>query len=67
MRLYRMAGWMAFVFLISGFFLTSSQAADQKFIDAAKKEGSVTLYHSLSRKVLKVLVAGFEKEYGIKV
>lgn len=67
MRLYRLAGWIAFVFLISGFSLTASQAADQKLIGAAKKEGSVTLYHSLTRRVLKELVAGFEKKYGIKV
>lgn len=38
-----------------------------ELIAAAKKEGGVTLLHSLSRKYNKHMVKAFEKKYGIKV
>jgi iron(III) transport system substrate-binding protein len=40
---------------------------DQKLVDAAKKEGTVTLYSSLSSGESTPLVDAFEKKYGIKV
>jgi iron(III) transport system substrate-binding protein len=46
---------------VSGF------ASDQKLIDAAKKEGTLVIYHTLTRRVLKKVVQGFEKKYGIDV
>lgn len=42
-------------------------ASDQKLIEAAKKEGTLVVYHSLTRRVLKKVVEGFEKKYGIEV
>lgn len=41
--------------------------ANEELIRAAKKEGTVVLYHSMSRRVLKEVVKGFEKKYGFKV
>ena len=40
---------------------------DQKLLEAAKKEGSVTVYSSLSSGESTPLIAAFEKKYGIKV
>ncbi|HEY4318186.1 MAG TPA: extracellular solute-binding protein [Herbaspirillum sp.] len=40
---------------------------DQKLVEAAKKEGSVTVYSSLSSGESTPLIAAFEKKYGIKV
>jgi iron(III) transport system substrate-binding protein len=40
---------------------------DAKLLEAAKKEGSVTLYTSLSSGESTPLIAAFEKKYGIKV
>lgn len=39
----------------------------QKLAEAAKKEGSLTLYTSTSQKDLETLLAPFEQKYGIKV
>lgn len=41
--------------------------ADQKLIDVAKKEGSLILYHTMPRRVLKRLVQRFEEKYEIRV
>jgi iron(III) transport system substrate-binding protein len=40
---------------------------DQRILDAAKKEGSLTLYTTIAEKDLPVIVAPFEKKYGIKL
>jgi iron(III) transport system substrate-binding protein len=39
----------------------------QKLIDAAKKEGTLTLYTSLAQKDLPAIIEPFEQKYGIKV
>lgn len=39
----------------------------QKLLEAAKKEGTLTLYTSISQKDLPPLIAPFEQKYGIKV
>jgi iron(III) transport system substrate-binding protein len=39
----------------------------QKLIAAAQKEGTLTLYTSFAEKDLPIIVAPFEKKYGIKV
>ena len=39
----------------------------QRLIDGAKKEGKLNIYTSTPNEDLAVLVAGFEKKYGIKV
>ncbi|GAX91347.1 ABC transporter substrate-binding protein [Effusibacillus lacus] len=40
---------------------------EQKLVEAAKKEGSITLYTSIAGKDTEKLVEAFEKKYGIKV
>ena len=55
----------AFLFSVSCLGLNQAFAVSEKLIQSAKKEGKVVLYHSLSRRVLKKLVKGFEKKYGI--
>jgi iron(III) transport system substrate-binding protein len=40
---------------------------NQKLLEAAKKEGTLTLYSSLSSGESTLLIAAFEKKYGIKV
>jgi iron(III) transport system substrate-binding protein len=40
---------------------------DQKLAEAAKKEGTLTMYTSAQGDDMGALVAGFEKKYGIKV
>jgi iron(III) transport system substrate-binding protein len=40
---------------------------DQKLLEQARKEGSVTLYTSLSSGESTPLIAAFEKKYGVKV
>jgi ABC-type Fe3+ transport system substrate-binding protein len=48
--------------------LSSARAADQALIDAAKKEGQVTWYTTLTLDQLgRPLADAFEKKYGIKV
>src|SRR4051794_22317453 len=39
----------------------------QKLIDGAKKEGSVSIYSSMTVDDTKIVTGGFEKKYGIKV
>ena len=52
---------------LMGVQMPTASFANEKLIQAAKKEGTVVLYHSMSRRVLKAVVKGFEKKYGIKV
>jgi iron(III) transport system substrate-binding protein len=40
---------------------------DQKLVDAAKKEGTLTLYTSLATNESMPLTSAFEKKYGVKV
>lgn len=40
---------------------------EQKLVEAAKKEGSLTLYTSMALEDMQKLTASFEKKYGIKV
>ena len=48
--------------------LTSTHAADQALIDAARKEGSVTWYTtSIIDQFVRPAAEAFEKKYGIKV
>jgi ABC-type Fe3+ transport system substrate-binding protein len=64
MRLARIFVFCSF----SLFSLSSASAADQALIDAAKKEGSVTWYTTLTINQLgRPLAEAFEKKYGIKV
>ena len=42
-------------------------AQTQSAIDAAKKEGTLTLYTTIAEKDLPVIIQPFEKKYGIKV
>ena len=60
-------GLLMGVFGIVGIHLPTALFANENLIQAAKKEGTVVLYHSMSRRVLKEVVKGFEKKYGIKV
>jgi len=39
----------------------------QRVLEAAKKEGSLTLYTTIAEKDLPVIVGPFEKKYGIKI
>jgi iron(III) transport system substrate-binding protein len=39
----------------------------QKLVDAAKKEGSLTLYTSITQDIAQKLVSDFESKYGVKV
>lgn len=59
------------LFLCFGFTLVatgSAYAVDAKLVAAAKKEGEVTWYTTLIvKQVVRPLVAGFEKKYGIRV
>lgn len=40
---------------------------DQKLVEAAKKEGSLTLYTSMALEDMQKIASAFEKKYGIKV
>src|SRR5437868_6210272 len=40
---------------------------DQKLLAAAKKEGGLTLYSTMTLEDAGPLIAGFEKKYGVKV
>ncbi len=40
---------------------------DQRLLEGAKKEGTLTLYTSIAAKDVKSITSGFEKKYGIKV
>src|SRR5665647_563442 len=72
-------GLLAFLLLanIANTWAQSSQVANvalydgadrqQRLVAEAKKEGSLTLYTSLTPKNLDVLRADFEKKYGIKI
>jgi len=44
-----------------------SPTRHQRLVEAARKEGSVTVYTSNAADTLKVLIADFEKRYGIRV
>ena len=59
-------GLVVAAFVSVGLLMPTVSFADEKLIKAAKKEGEVVLYHSMSRRVLKEVVKGFEKKYGIK-
>lgn len=61
------AGLIAVSIFLAGLFVSPAGASSDKIIRAAKKEGTVILYHSMSRRVLKKLVEEFQKKYGIKV
>ena len=49
--------------------LASSDSASrhQRLVEAARKEGSVTVYTSNAAETIKVLSADFEKRYGVRV
>ncbi len=67
MRRNLFLGLLIAVIGLIGIQMPTASFANEKLIRAAKKEGTVVLYHSLSRRVLKVVAAEFEKKYGIKV
>ncbi len=54
-------------FLISGAWAPPVDAAEDALVQAAKKEGKVVVYHSMSRKALKAMAIEFESKFGIKV
>ena len=61
-------GWRAMVTAVGLATASSSFAADQALIDAAKKEGSVTWYTTLIvNQMARPAVDAFEKKYGIRV
>jgi iron(III) transport system substrate-binding protein len=60
-------GFVVAAFVLVGLMVPSASFADEKLVKAAKKEGEVVLYHSMSRRVLKKLVEEFQKKYGINV
>jgi iron(III) transport system substrate-binding protein len=49
--------------------IASYDGADrqQQLVDGAKKEGSLTLYATIPIEYMRVIIAGFEKKYGVKV
>jgi iron(III) transport system substrate-binding protein len=47
--------------------LNSVADADEARIKAAKKEGTIVVYHSINRKVLSKMAKEFTKRYGVKV
>jgi len=47
--------------------LTDNAGRQQRLVEAAKKEGSLTLYTSIPEKDMAILSADFEKRYGIRV
>lgn len=61
-------GIVSAAFLVSGSFSPSiaGDTYNQKVLKAAKKEGTVTVYHSVNRKVLKNLCKAYSKKFGIK-
>lgn len=67
MRRFVAAGLLAIAVALAGFGVSSSDAAMSDIIAAAKKEGSVTVYHSANRRVVKALAEVYTKKYGIKV
>lgn len=67
MKRYLFPGLITAVFLISAMVVFPAGAAQDRLIQAAKKEKSVTVYHSMGRGPLKALSKRFEKKFGIKV
>lgn len=67
MRLKFLLGFLIVAIGSAGVSIPAAFSSSEKLIRAAKKEGTVVLYHSLSRRVLKVVASEFEKKYGIKV
>jgi len=56
------------VFLLAGVTVNTGAAADMAALAAAaKKEGEIIVYHSINRKVLKVMSKDFGKRYGVNV
>jgi iron(III) transport system substrate-binding protein len=47
--------------------LKSDPSRQQRLVEAARKEGSLTFYTSIPEKDMAVLAADFEKRYGVKV
>ena len=66
-----MFGWSAFAQTggdpNAALLLYTGADRTQRIVAAAQKEGSLALYTSIAEKDLSVLVAPFEKKYGIKV
>src|SRR6266852_9688296 len=46
---------------------SDSPSRHQRLVEAARKEGSVTVYTSNAAETIKVLSADFEKRYGVRV
>src|ERR1700704_2137616 len=57
------ASAQSFAELASG----DSPARHQRLVEAARKEGSVTVYTSNAAPTIQVLSADFEKRYGVRV
>jgi iron(III) transport system substrate-binding protein len=62
-----MAGLMAIVIAFAGIGVFSPDAAMGDMMAAAKKEGSVTVYHTANRRAVKALAKLYTKKFGIKV
>lgn len=67
MRRFVTAGLLAIAVAFAGFGVSSSDAAMDDMIAAAKKEGNVTVYHSANRKAVKALADLYTKKFGVKV
>src|SRR6476659_8854232 len=59
----RIAGIVA----AAAFAVSALHASGQANVEAAKKEGTLTLYTTIAEKDLPVILQPFEKKYGIKV
>ena len=68
MRKHLILGIAAAALLVTGSVLPAAakDTYDPKVVKAAKKEGSITVYHSANRQVVKKLCSAFEKKFGIK-
>jgi iron(III) transport system substrate-binding protein len=59
----RITGWLALAALAA----LPAAAQTSALVDAAKKEGTLTLYTTIAEKDLPVIVKPFEDKYGVKV
>ncbi len=68
MKKHLIFGMAAAALLVTGISVPAAakDTYDPKILKAAKKEGTLTVYHSVNRKVLKKLCTAYSKKFGIK-
>ena len=68
MRKHLIFGIAAAALLVTGSVVPAAakDTYNPKVLKAAKKEGVITVYHSVNRKVLKKLCKAYQKKFGIK-